>query len=440
MPRRYPRMPVKEARAKAREYWENPQKFEAQAETGSFKAVAQDWIKRHVEHKRLRSQREIERILDTYVFPKWKDRLFLEIRRPQVSELLDGIVDNHGRAQADAVLAIVRGICNWFAATRTEHYISPIVKGMRRNQDRTPRDRILNDDELRAAWKAAGECGKFGTLVKILLLTAQRREKVAKMKWGDVADGIWTISTDKREKGTAGIIKLPELALEIIEAQPRIAGNPYVFAYWGTTAFNAWAQRKQELDDMLPDMPPWVIHDLRRTARSLMSRCGVRPDIAERVLGHKIEGVAGVYDRHHYEQWKAEALTQLAGLVEMIINPPKGNVVAMTKRRQRRDHRNRSNQILAAPIVPYLDQWLSGEKSSDLRFRKPMLYRVCRRRRRPSRKGSKTHGGAGGLRWRATNSSKSLRANIRRRPILVTTGPRFFQTRSRRACSVIASA
>src|ERR1035437_5316381 len=115
-------------------------------------------------------------------------------------------------------------------------------------------------------------------------------------------------------------------------------------------------------------------------------------------------------------------------------------VQADTSVAARRDHRNRSNQILAAPIVPYLDQWLSGEKSSDLRFRKPMLYRVCRRRRRPSRKGSKTHGGAGGLRWRATNSSKSLRANIRRRPILVTTGPRFFQTRSRRACSVIASA
>ena len=155
------------------------------------------------------------------------------------------------------------------------------------------------------------------------------------MKWGDVADGIWTISTDKREKGTAGIIKLPELALEIIEAQPRIAGNPYVFAYWGTTAFNAWAQRKQELDDMLPDMPPWVIHDLRRTARSLLSRANVRPDIAERVLGHAIPGIGGVYDRYQYNEQKAEALKQLAYLVETIINPPGGdNVVAMSGRRK----------------------------------------------------------------------------------------------------------
>lgn len=330
----YPTMTVKKARAEARRYWESPERFEEEAETGTFKEVAEKWLKGHVERKRLRSQREIERILSQYVYPKWKDRPFLEIRRSQITALLDTIVDNHGPAQADAVLAIVRGICNWFAANLTEHYISPIVKGMRRNTDRTSRNRMLNDDELRAVWMAAGECGKFGALVKTLLLTAQRREKVAKMKWVDVLDGVWTISKDDREKGTAGTIKLPQLAVDIIDAQPRIEGNPYVFAYRGTKAFNAWSQRKEEFDEKLPDMPPWVIHDLRRTTRSLMSRCGVRPDIAERVLGHKIKGVEAVYDRHHYEQWKAEALKQLAGLLETIIKPPTDNVVAMVRKRR----------------------------------------------------------------------------------------------------------
>ena len=59
----------------------------------------------------------------------------------------------------------------------------------------------------------------------------------------------------------------------------------------------------------------WVVHDLRRTARSLMSRAGVRPDIAERVLGHAISGVEGIYDRHDYRAEKAEALAKLAALV-----------------------------------------------------------------------------------------------------------------------------
>ena len=333
----YPRMTVKEARAKAREYWQNPQKFEEQSETGSFKEVAQDWVRLHVESANLRSHLEIKRILTKYIYPKWGNRRFREIGRLDANVLLDGIARDHGKSQADAVLAIIRGIMNWYQ-TRTNYYLSPLVRGMKRDtrkpKDRA-RDRILDDDEIRSLWKAADECGKFGAIVKTLLLTAQRRQKIATMKWDDVANGIWTIKTDDGEKGTAGKIKLPQLALDIINEQPPLEGNPYVFAYRGTKAFNAWSQRKEELDEKLPDMPPWVIHDLRRTARSLMSRCGVRPDIAERVLGHKIKGVEAVYDRHNYEQWKAEALTQLAGLIETIIDPPNGNVVAMAKRRRK---------------------------------------------------------------------------------------------------------
>lgn len=79
-----------------------------------------------------------------------------------------------------------------------------------------------------------------------------------------------------------------------------------------------------------------MVHDLRRTARSLMSRAGVRPDIAERVLGHEIPGVEGVYDRHHYAEEKAAALNQLAQLVETIVKPPQDNVVAQRRTRRRR--------------------------------------------------------------------------------------------------------
>jgi integrase len=74
-------------------------------------------------------------------------------------------------------------------------------------------------------------------------------------------------------------------------------------------------------------MSPWVLHDLRRTARSLLSRTGVRPDISERVLGHVIPGVEGVYDRHSYDAEKADALVRFAALIGRIINPPQVNVV-----------------------------------------------------------------------------------------------------------------
>jgi hypothetical protein len=84
-----------------------------------------------------------------------------------------------------------------------------------------------------------------------------------------------------REKSTAGTLRLPPMMLDVINAQPRLAGNPQVFA---VGVFNSFSQRQEKLDKKLPAMRPWVFPDLRRSAQSLMARAGVRPDTAERVL------------------------------------------------------------------------------------------------------------------------------------------------------------
>jgi integrase len=325
----YPAMSLAAARAKARAYFEDPDRFAAQAEIGTFGEIADNWFKRHVIANKLLSGGEIERQLRKYVYPKWGHRKFLEIRRRDVNELLDHIADNHGATQADKVLATVRSIMK-FHQSRDENYTTPIVEGMRRNKPKA-RSRTLNDEEIRLVWQACARHGTFGALVKVLLLTAQRKDKVAGMRWDDLVDGEWTIRVEDRGKGTAGTLKLPALALGIIADLPRLAGNPHVFA--GTrngAAFNSHSQRKHEIDAALPAaMPAWTLHDLRRTARSLMSRAGVFPHIAERVLGHAIVGVEQIYDRHQYADEKADAVGKLAALVERIINPPANNVVRL---------------------------------------------------------------------------------------------------------------
>ena len=153
------------------------------------------------------------------------------------------------------------------------------------------RERILTDDEIRTLWKATGN---IGDLTKLLLLTAQRREKVAAMKWDDISNGTWSVPNGNRQKGTGGDLMLPGMALDIIRARPRFASNPYVFAARG----DSYWQRFSGVLDEICIADHWTLHDLRRTARSLMSRAGVRPDIAERVLGHVQQGVEGIYDRH----------------------------------------------------------------------------------------------------------------------------------------------
>ncbi|PBB21148.1 integrase family protein [Mesorhizobium sp. WSM4313] len=305
--------------------------IEPKAAVDTFRTVAENYMKRHVAAKGLRSEREIQRCLDVYIFPTWEDREFTGIRRGDVAKLLDEIEDGNGGRQADMVLAIVRGICNWYAA-RNESYLSPIVRGMRRS---TPvkRERVLTDDEIRAIWKHAGQAGTFGDILKIALTTAQRREKILTMQWDDVSvDGIWHVPGADREKGTGGELKLPGLALDIIRARKRVGENPYVFA--GRTKgsfFSGVSKAKTDFDQHVP-IPHWTVHDLRRTARSLMARAGVDSDTAERVMGHVIDGVEGVYNRHKYTDEKASALTRLAGLLKTILHPPAKNVLPMKRR------------------------------------------------------------------------------------------------------------
>jgi integrase len=325
---RYPVLKLKEAREKARQFLADPQKGLAQASAGSFGEVADEYLKRHVEAKKLRTEPEIRRMLDKLVLPAWQGRAFRELKRSDVIALLDGIADKNGARTADLVLAVIRSMCNWYQS-RNDDYVSPIVRGMARSKPaERARRRILDDDEIRAMWTASADLGTFGAILKILLLTGQRRDKVVTMKWEDVVDGEWRIATAPREKSNPGSLRLPPLALDIIAAQPRILGTDYIFAGQGGGPFAAYHHYKKKIDAKLPEgTPGWTIHDLRRTARSLLSRAGVRPDLAERVLGHTITGVEGVYDRHQYGDEKADALVKLAALIERIVNPPAANVV-----------------------------------------------------------------------------------------------------------------
>jgi len=325
------------ARAAIKRVKEGKPAFEAPpAKAASFEEIAEQWLKRHVRAKGLRSEGEVTRLLRAHVYSAWKGRAFLDIRRSDVAALLDEVEDDHGARQADYVLAIVRGAMNWYA-TRHDDYVPPIVKGMRRtNPKERARARILDDKEVRAVWKAAETNGTFGALVRLLLLTAQRREKVVSMRWQDVSsDGLWSIPAEAREKGTGGELVLPRAALDIIRALPHLGENPYLLAGRGNGHINGYSKAKRRLDAQLPGMGQWQLHDLRWTARSLLSRAGVRPDIGERVMGHAIAGVEGVYDRHKYRDEKADALRRLATLIDGIVNP-RENIVPMTAKRRKR--------------------------------------------------------------------------------------------------------
>jgi integrase len=312
-------MKVAEARDKARSVIKRVEEGlspfpEPPSKPDSVGDVVETYFKRYVEARGLRTAGEKRRIIETHVLPLWRNRPFARIGRGDIARLCDAVEDSHGAWVAD-----------------TDGYQPPFIAGMKRVSGETrKRSRILNDHELRRVWATAGDAGTYGALVKLLLLSAQRREKVATIKWSDLApDGTWTIATEKREKNNPGTLLLPEGALAIIKSLPRFTGNPYMFAARrGCGSISHFAQAKRAFDTAC-GVQDWVLHDLRRTARSLLSRAGVRPDIAERLLGHVRGGVEAVYDRHTYGAEKGAALAKLAALIERIVTPRAENVVPL---------------------------------------------------------------------------------------------------------------
>ena len=214
----------------------------------------------------------------------------------------------------------------------------------RANPKERARTRILSDEEIRVIWTSLGECGNFGAIVKTLLLTAQRRDEVAHMSRKEIGhDGIWVIPAGRYKTKQPNFVPLSKAALNIIEAQPKLEDCDYVFPSRVNTPFSGFGKNKAALDRAVliamktqakkglkvEALPNWTLHDLRRTAKTLMARAGVRPDISERVLGHAIAGVEGIYDRHSYADEKRDALEKLAEMVDRILNPmPASTMVA----------------------------------------------------------------------------------------------------------------
>ena len=305
------------------------------AEAGDrFEAIAENYLAR--EGGKLRSAAWRKRQLDRLVYPTLGARAIGDIKRSDIARLLDTIEKQNGATMATATLAIVRKIFNWHA-TRSDDFRSPIVRGMARTKSREQaRSRILTDGEIRALWKEADEAkgadALFGRFMKFLLLTGARRSEAARMTWAELEGPEWTLPASRNKAKFDLVRPLSKAALAILPAKTE--GCEFVFNTDGHRPLGGFSQFKSTVD-AATGITGWTLHDLRRTARSLMSRAGVQGDHAEQCLGHIIPGVRGVYDRHEYHREKAEAYEALASLIERILNPAPANVTALRDGRGR---------------------------------------------------------------------------------------------------------
>lgn len=307
--------------------------FETQQET--FRVVASAYMQ--IEGAKLRSAKWRQGVLDRLIYPTLGSRPIAEIKKSEIIRLLDKIHEGTplavkgGAVMADGALAIIRRMTNWHAA-RSDDFRTPIVRGLSRiKPEHIARDRILSDAELRAIWQAAEAMGDpFARFVQFLLLTAARRTEAARMQRSELLGSDWVLPGARNKVGKDLIRPLSAAALDILAKLPRVVDCPFVFTNDGKRALGDFARGKARLDTR-SGITGWRLHDLRRTARSLMSRAGVNADHAEQALGHVIGGMRGRYDRHSYYIEKKRALEALAAQIERVLHP-RANVTALPAR------------------------------------------------------------------------------------------------------------
>jgi integrase len=323
----YGAITLEAARTKAREWLgliangTDPQQLLIQKREQTFQSISEQYLLRKA--KDLRSKDLIQSGLTRLVYPSLGHRPITEINRSDVVRLLDQIEDERGPVMATKVLGIIDRVMN-FHASRSDNFRSPIVKGMARGQAQA-RSRILNDEELRAIWKACEDYPVFGPMLRFILLTATRRFEAGHMGWNEINGREWIIPAARYKTNIDHVIPLSQMAQSILPER----NGEFVFTVNGSNAIGNYSKHKQAID-AASGVTDWVIHDLRRTARSLMSRAGVPADHAERCLGHVIGGVRGVYDRHEYFDEKASAFEALAAQVDRILHPQE-NVVGIKR-------------------------------------------------------------------------------------------------------------
>jgi len=345
---------------------------------GTLRTIAAGWLKREGSKQRSGARRFAD--LQRLAFPKLGDRQITDIRHKDIVHLLDTIEDTNGPGMADYVLSAMRRVMAWHES-REETFTSPIRRKMARTKATDlARRRMLTDDELRAVWRTAEAVdGPYGYFIRFLLLTATRRDEAANMRRDEVRpNGDWIVPAERMKGKLEHIVPLSAAAKAILKSVP--VTGPLVFTVNGSRPISGFSDLKRAFDRLLlADLRKvaerkadevmvafvskveklmsriataegaarrtlamelnsiwWVHHDLRRTARSLMSRASVHPDHAERCLAHIIGGVRGTYDRHEYHDEKARAFEALAAMVERIVNPPANNVTSLDKRRAKR--------------------------------------------------------------------------------------------------------
>lgn len=286
--------------------------------TPTFRDLTSQWLDEARSRLRPKWHNEAKRLSERDLAPLRSQRAD-RITRREVSRILTAI---ESPAMANKCQAVVSVVFSWAIATGRLDCGNP-AKGLRKRPVPS-RERTLSEAELSRVWTASMELEDYGRIVRLLLLTGQRRDEIGALRWSE-------ISIERREVSLPGsrtknrrshIVPLSPLA--IAQLPDRRGDSDYLFGRFQGRSFGGWSKCKARLDKALGhDMQHWLLHDLRRTFVTQCAELGIaEPHIIEacvnHISGHRA-GVAGVYNRATYSAAKRAALERWADEVRRIV-------------------------------------------------------------------------------------------------------------------------
>lgn len=289
------------------------------------------------------SAAEVEAMLRSHALPALKAKALPEITRTDIAAIMRSRKVKDRRALASKLFAVMRYLFR-HAVSEGDLSASP-MEGMKPPPTPTARDRWLEDWELALVWKAAVVVGDpFGSMVRLLMLTGQRREEVAGLPWSELRqeEALWKLPASRSKNGQPIDTPLSPLAIDLIGALAKGDKWPrrgWVISTTGKVPFSGYSKAKTRLDAAIAKLnggealERWTLHDLRRTLATGMQRLGVRFEVTEAILNHvsgSRSGVAGIYQRHDWGPEKIRALQSWSDHIEgLITTSDKSNVVLL---------------------------------------------------------------------------------------------------------------
>jgi integrase len=282
---------------------------------------------------------EMKRYLTTGYFKPLHNVPIDTITRQDVALRIRTIANESGNptaAQARAKLSALYTWCMQEGLVNT----NPII-GTRKPPENKSRDRVLDDSELAAVWKACGD-DDFGRIIRLMILTACRREEIGGMAWSEFAPNAssWTLPAERSKNGRPLTLPMMPMMRTIVESVPKLATRDQLFGEDSLKGFTSWAFHKRTIDRHLAGQGrPWKLHDLRRSVATKMADIGIAPHVIEAVLNHHgghRAGVAGVYNRSPYERevrnalglWEDHIRALVAGGERKVLAYPAGTAIS----------------------------------------------------------------------------------------------------------------